>query len=253
MALLPFVSAWILARAGGWPVMAALGAVLAAFLIREPLLVLLRQRYRWPQPRAETPAARRMLALMAPVLAMCGMAMTPFIPIGPLALLGGLATILTTLYLWAALNNRQRSPWLQAAGAAGLSSSAALCYLAAGREPDETLALLWAAHAVHGTASVLAVHARLDAIMASRRGKPVDTRPKACLAAQCCGLVFGAALAIAGRGLLGLAVVFPVIVHALDLRRLADPEFLKVRLQKVGVRELAISSVFSALVVAGLW
>jgi len=253
MVLLPFLSAWILARGGAWTVLAALAAVLAIFLLREPLLVLLRQRYRWSQPRVETPAARRTLAVLTPVLALSGTMLVWRIPIGPIAVLGGLAAALMGLYLWGALNNLQRSPWLQAAGAVGLSASAPLCYLAAGRDLNETVALLWAAHAVHGTASVLVIHARLDAMLAVRRGNPVEMRPKACLAAQYGGLLFAAALAVAGLPLLGVAVLFPLVVHAFDLRRLADPAFLNVRLQKVGLRELAISTVYSVLVVAGLW
>ena len=117
MVLLPFLSAWVLARSGGWPVIAALAAVLATFLIREPVLVLLRQRYRWSQPRAETSAAHRTLTLLAPVLALSGVILALSIPIHSLMALGGLAAILMTLYLWGAMTNRQRSPWLQAAGA----------------------------------------------------------------------------------------------------------------------------------------
>lgn len=253
MVLLPFLSAWILARGGGWPVIAALAAVLATFLIREPVLVLLRQRYRWSQPRAETPAARRTLALLAPALALSGVILALSIPIRSLMVLGGLAAILMTLYLWGAMTNRQRSPWLQAAGAVGLSASAPLAYLASGRHIDQVALLLWAAHSVHGIASVLVIHARLDAIGAHRRGNPTVATPFACRIAQTGAALFAATLAISGFPLLGAAAAFPVLVHTLDLRRLSDPDFLKIKLQKVGFRELAISVLFSVASVAGLW
>ena len=253
MLLLPFLSAWILARGGGWPVIAALGAVLATFLMREPVLVLLRQHYRWPQPRVETPAARRSLALLAPILSLSGAALAFSVPILPLMALGALAAILMALYLWGAMNNRQRSPWLQAAGAVGLSASAPLAYLAAGRHIDQIVLLLWAAHIVHGIASVLVIHARLDAIAAHRRGSPAAPPVLASRIAQAGAALFAATLAISGFPVLGAAAAFPVLVHTLDLRRLDDPAFLKTKLQKVGLRELAISTVFSAATVTGLW
>ena len=253
MVLLPFLSAWVLARGGGWPVIAALAAVLATFLIREPVLVLLRQRYRWSQPRAETSAARRTLTLLAPVLALSGVILTLSTPIHSLMVLGGLAAIVMTFYLWGAMTNRQRSSWLQAAGAVGLSASAPLAYLAAGRDIDQVALLLWAAHSVHGIASVLVIHARLDAISAHRRGNPNPSTFLACRTAQTGAALFAATLAISGFPMLGAATAFPVLVHTLALRRLSDPDFLKIKLQKVGFRELAISVLFSAASVAGLW
>lgn len=253
MLLLPFLSAWILARGGGWPVVAVLAAVLATFLVREPLLVVLRQRYRWSQPRAETPAARRTLAILVPVLALAGTTLVWRIPLRPLMALAALAAVLMTLYLWGALTNRQRSPWLQAAGAVGLSASAPLAYLAAGKQLDQIVVLLWTAHIVHSTASVVVIHARLDAIAAHRRASPAASPPFACHAAQTGAALFAAALAISGLPILGVAVAFPAVVHALDLRRLADPNFLKINLRKAGLRELAISIIFSAAAIAGLW
>jgi len=253
MVLLPFFSAWVLARNSAWPVVAALGAVLATFLIREPLLVLLRQRYRWTQPRAETPAARRSLAMLGPILSLSGVGLAVSLPIRPLIFLGSIAVVLMGLYLWGALNNRQRSPWLQAAGAVGLGASAPLCYLGAGLDFDRTVILLWATHVVHSTAAVLVVHARLDAVMAHRRGTPLVVPRPACRVAQAGGIVFAFAVAFAGYPLLGGAAAFPVAVHALDLRRLNDPSFLSIPLRRVGLRELSISVVFSALTVVGLW
>jgi hypothetical protein len=60
------------------------------------------------------------------------------------------------------------------------------------------------------------------------------------------------ALLLAGRSGLALALAVPLAVHAADLARLRKPEFLRTPLRKVGFRELALSSLFSVLVVAAL-
>ena len=100
---------------------------------------------------------------------------------------------------------------------------------------------------------MLVIHARLEAISAHRRGIPTVSTPFACRTAQAGAALFAATLSISGFPLLGAAVAFPVLVHVLDLRRLSDLDLLKIKLQKVGLRELAISMLFSAIAVAGLW
>ena len=86
-------------------------------------------------------------------------------PLLPLVWLVGLAAaafVLTGTSIYVAFRNWQRSALMQIIGAAGLSGSAVLAYLAGGLAPDRTLFLLWIVYVVHGTGSVLTVHARIE-------------------------------------------------------------------------------------------
>ena len=56
-----------------------------------------------------------------------------------------------------------------------------------------------------------------------------------------------------GRAILGLSLALSAALHLADLVRLRDPQFLRLPLTRVGLRELAVSGFFSILVLAGLW
>ena len=58
MLLQPFAAAAVVAAEWTPALGAALGAMLAVFLAREPLLVLARQRWVWREPRPETEIGR---------------------------------------------------------------------------------------------------------------------------------------------------------------------------------------------------
>jgi hypothetical protein len=252
MLLFPFVSAAILARAWSWNLLPALLGALAVFLIREPLLVWMRQRYLWKDQRPETAAAVRSFWIFAGVLAAAAFWLAAIVPILWLAALGSIAAALTALHLYGALRNLQRSPALQVIGALGLSGSAFLPWLAVGRNPEPTLWLLIGAHVLHGCGSVLVVHARLEAVRGLKAGSPGQGRATTAVlwlvlhGLACVGLLLTA------RSLLAASLALPLVVHAADLLRLGNATFLRVPLRRVGLRELALSSVFSALVVASL-
>ncbi len=250
MLLFPLVSAAILAKTWTWWTVPAFGVAMAGFLIREPLAVLLRQRYVWKQPRPETEAAKRSLWLFVPIFLACGLALLAVVPLiwlGALALIGA---GLTAAYLYAALHSLQRSTLLQLAGSFGLTSAAALPWLAAGREVDRTLLLLALVHAVHSTGGVLTVHARLEAMQA-HRGK---TGSRASRTAAWIWQAVQGAVAVAGIGpLLAMALVAPLLAHIVDLLRFRGEAFLKTPLKTVGFRELGLSIVVSILALAALW
>jgi hypothetical protein len=252
MLLFPLVSALILTRTWSWDFVPAVGAALAVFLIREPLVVVARQRYVWKDKRPETAAAHRSLAAFGALAALSGAWLMALAPLGWLIALGLVAAGLTAAYIYGALHNLQRSPLLQIAGAVGLTASALLPYLALGRLPDERLLLLMAAQVIHGAGSVLVIHARLEAARALKTGAMPHTRHVAAASWLVLHAIVAAALALTGRPWLGLILAIPLAVHAVDLARLKDPQFLRTPLRRVGFRELGISTVFSILVVAVL-
>lgn len=252
MLLFPLVSAMILTRRWEWSLAAAVAAGLAVFLLREPLLVLARQRYVWRESRPESAAARRSLLVFGGLLAASGAWLAAVAPLPGLIGLGLAAAALTGVAIYGALHNLQRSPMLQIAGAAGLTASALLPCLAAGLTPDATLLLLIAAHIAHSGGSVLVVHARLEAARALKSNTALRDRPVAAVAWLVLHAITAAALAAGGALGLGLILVVPLGVHAADLARLRDPQFLRTPLRRVGFRELGLSAIFSALVVAAL-
>lgn len=252
MLLFPLVSAMILTRGREWSLAAAGGAALAVFLLREPLLVMARQRYLWREVRPETAAARRSLLVFGGLLTASGAWLALVAPLPWLIGLGLAAAALTAVPVYGALRNLQRSPLLQIAGAVGLTASALLPNLAAGLPPDRVLLLLMGAHVVHSAGSVLVVHARLEAARALKTNTPAHGRHTA--AAIWLGLhaLASAALVLAGEPRLGLILALPLAMHAADLSRLKNPQFLRTPLRRVGFRELGLSTVFAALLVAAL-
>ncbi|MEZ5361066.1 MAG: YwiC-like family protein [Bryobacterales bacterium] len=250
MLLFPLVSAAILAKTWTWWLIPALGAALAGFLIREPLAILLRQRYVWRQPRPETASATRSLRVFVPLLLACGATLAFVVPLRWLAALGLIGATLTGVYLYAALHKLQRSTLLQLAGSFGLTSACALPWLAAGRTIDRTLLLLAIVHAVHSTGGVLTVHARLESMQANR-GK-TDSR-RARTAAWLWQPIQGLVALFDVQPLLTMALIIPMCVHVLDLWRFGKGESLQTPLKEVGFRELGLSAAVSVLAIAALW
>ena len=246
MLLFPFISGAVLVGSADLALLPALLAALAVFLIREPIVVL------WKQ-RPERTAAWRTLLLTGGTLAVSGLWLLSVLPLFWSGILGGAAVALTFVYVGAVIHGRQRSIPLQIVGAAGLTSSAALAYLAGGRQPDFTLLLLWLAQTVYYTGSVLKIHALIEA-RKQRAGTATDQRAKRgammWLALQlACAVAFG----VGGFWLMGVALSMPALVHGFDLRHMDDPARAKIPLRTIGFRELALSAVFSVLAILSLW
>ncbi len=249
----PFFSAAILARSWSWLLIPAALAGLGVFLLREPLIVLLRQRYVWRDRRPETAAAQRTVAWFAPVVGASGLVLLAYLPAAWIAALGGLGAVLMAAYLYGSLHGMQRSTLLQVAGSIGLTASAALAWLAAGRNPDQTLAWLVVVQWLHSVGAVTTVHARLEAIQARRSKKALTRRQTA--AAWVFQLVQLAAAGWAWLDSPWLAAALGIgaLVHVADLLRLRDESFLATPLVRVGFRELALSLAVSVLAIVGLW
>jgi hypothetical protein len=253
MLLFPFCSALVLARAWSWRALPAMVAAVGVFVLKEPLLVLARQAWIWKEPRPETAAARRSLLVYGSPTLLAGawlcFAIRPHVLLG----LGAAAMALTGLAVYLALENHPRALLLQLGSALGLSGSALLAWLALRPTLTPAVWWLWAAHAGHSTATLLAVRARLAALAGLRSGGAPPAFRVTALLAQ--AVLLATAFALAGLGRLALAapLVFSAGVHLLDLARLRNPAFLRVPLRQVGQREVAVSALFSVLVLTALW
>src|SRR5689334_14144797 len=126
MLLQPFAAGALLGRTTDPLLVPALLAVLTMFVMREPLLILARQRFVWKDHHLETDAARRALLYELTLLLACVALLVKGVPLAILALLGLIAALLTVLATYMTLKNRQRSVLLQSLSAFAMGSSALL-------------------------------------------------------------------------------------------------------------------------------
>jgi hypothetical protein len=246
--LQPFFCAAILGRRWDWLYVPALALALTAFIMREPLLVLARQRWKWRDARTESEAARRCLLWQAPLGAIAFLLCLRSLPTWPLLALAGAAAGITLLALWMTLHNRQRSVALQLLSSTGLTASGLLAALVAARDLPGWSWLLCALLGSHAIASILVVRTRLEL----RSGSPARMRRKA-WAVQTA--LAGLAIALANSGEPGLGAVagFSAFVNALELVRLRSREKQAEPLRRVGFRTLGTSLAHSVFTVAALW
>lgn len=253
MLLLPFVSALVLARRLDWEILPATVAVLVVFLVREPLVVLWRQVAVWKDRRPETAAAWRSLACYAPAIAVATGLLFWRLPAGPLVALGLMAGALLLVSTYLVVHNRRRSVALQVSSAAGLSASAVLAWLAVRPQVEEAILWLWGLQFAHSTAALFAVHARLEARIAARASRELDQARRRAVVAQALLLAVAALFGALGNWGLAGALALSGGLHSADLWRLRSPRFAEIPLQRVGLRELALSTVVSAMLLVGLW
>jgi len=254
MLLTPFVAAAVLARTLRWQEAAAVLAIVAAFAMKDPLVVLARQRRVWKQPHPETPAAVRWAAAEAVVIAVCGLALGVTGPWIAYAVLFGGAAAFAALAVWVNVRNRQRAALFQVASALALTSTSLTAALAATRTIPLWCWRLWLLLAVQAAAGIFTVHARLEARIAGgaeRVDKTASRRP---------ALAFGVLLGLsgvtavaAGNYWIGGALLFTAVAYAVDLRQQLHPKSLRTPLTTVGIRTLSFSLIYAAMVVVGLW
>lgn len=253
--LQPFLATAILAGRWSWALIPAFCFVFAGFLIREPLLIVFRlQRHGNPDGYAKPLrwfAGEALLAALS--FAALLYAGVPAVPLVVLALFGA---AFTGLAVWMALQNRQRSTILQLAAVAGLSASALAAALALRHEVPAWAWWLWAMVTLHGVASVLSVHARLEARIASAKGNVVaspELKRQAYTATALQAVAAVPAVVLTGHWLMAVPLLFSAVAHGWELRRLSRPEVLRERLQAVGFRMLGVSIVHTLLVIWALW
>ncbi|MGB7546580.1 MAG: YwiC-like family protein [Terracidiphilus sp.] len=254
MLFTPIVCAAILARQWRWSELAVVTAAFAALAAKDPLVVLARQRFVWKQRHAETAVAAQWFAGWIGILLLSGLVLVSTWPLKATMAMGLGVGIFAALAIAVNVKNRQRSTLFQIASAAALTSSSLAACLAATGAIAPWCWGLWLLLAMQATAGILVVHARLDARVASRGIAPASEQFRR--AAQVAlGVLFCAAVAAAllRHGWIALALLLAVMGYAYDLRGQRDSAALQIPLKTVGQRALALSSLFSGLLILGFW
>jgi hypothetical protein len=263
MLLTPFVASAILARSFRWQEVAGLGAIAAAYSMKEPLVVLGRRRGQWLGRAvatwpAELRAASTWLAAEAVIAGVSALALLEAGPWMDYAAIFAGAAAFFGFAFWINLRNRQRNPLFQVASAIALTSTSLVAALAAtGRFPSWCWPL-WLLLAAQATGGIFTVHARLDAMLAVRKAAQgavteASTARRSAMVA-CAAMVLGCAAAVAlHRPVVGAGLLFAAGGYAWDLRRQRDAAELKTPFTRVGQRSLALSLVYGVLIILGLW
>ncbi len=247
--LQPFFSAAILGRKWNWLYIPVLALILTAFVMREPLLILARQRWTWKEPKSESAAARRCLVWQLPLCAGLSAMCLASLPAGPLLILMLVVIAITMLATWMALHNRQRSIALQVLSSLGLASTGLLAALVTARGLPDWSLLLSGLLALHAISSILVVRTRLEL----RSGAKAHVVLRAAWVFQIVVGSIAAGLATFGQPGLAAVVALTVFVAAFELLQLRSPEALAEPLRRVGFRALGTSLAHSAFSVAVLW
>ncbi len=257
MLLTPFAAAAVLSRTASWPEAASLIASAMLFGMKDPLVVLARQRWVWKHAHPETHAALRWVLTEAVVLCACGAALVWNGPLIPYTLLFAGAACFTALAVGVNVRNRQRATAFQVASAVALTSTSLLGALSAAGTIPRWCWILWGLLAVQAAAGIFTVHSRLDLRVASRKAA-LDASEKALL--QRPALIFSGLLAIGGLTAIagqnywiGAALLLAALGYAIDLRSQRSYASLQTPLTTIGIRALSLTVVYAALVVRGLW
>lgn len=254
MLLIPIFSVAILARTWHWSELAVLLAAFAAMSAKDPAVLLMRQRFVWKQRRPESSSASRWLLGWSVVLiASVSMLLVSWPFKAFVAIAAGVATFGCVAIL-VNLKNRQRSTLFQIASAAALTSTALATCISATGSVASWCWWFWALIAMQSSAGILVVHARLDAGIALRKATAASKQFRHAAQAAL-GLLLCAAVAatIRGHTRIALAITLAVVGYAYDLRRQKDSLSLRMPLKTVGQQALMLSTLYSALLIAGLW
>ncbi len=254
MLLTPIFSVAILARAWHWSELAVLAAAFAAMSAKDPAVLLMRQRFVWKQRSPELSNATQWLLGWSAVLLASLFVLLAAWPLKAFLAVGAGVAAFGCVAILVNLKNRQRSTLFQIASAVALTStSVATCMSAMGHIAPWCW-WFWLLSAMQASTGILVVHARLDARIALRKATPASLQfrhaAQAALAVLLCAAV---AAAILRHAWIALALVLAVIGYAYDLRRQKNPAALQMPLKTVGQQALTLSTLYAALLIAGLW
>lgn len=254
MLLTSMICVAILVRQWRWSELATLTAGFATLAAKDPLVVLTRQRFVWKQRHPETAAAAKWFTGWIVILLLSGVELAFAWPIREAVAMGLGVCLFLALAIAINVKNRQRSTLFQIASAAALTSSS----LATSLSATGAIALwcwwLWVLLAMQATAGILVVHARLDARIAARGTTAVSKRFRSAAQGSLSVLACAAGTAaLLGRGWIALGLLVVVMGYWYDLRCQLDPAELQTPLKTVGQRALALSSLFSVLLIIGFW
>lgn len=254
MLLTPIFSVAILARTWRWSELAVLTAAFAALSAKDPAVLLLRQRVVWKHRNPDSSAALQWLSGWCVVLIASVLILLATWPLEAFLAMGAGIAVFGCITMVVNLKNRQRSTLFQIASAAALTStSLATCISAIGSIASWCW-WFWALIAMQASAGILVVHARLDARIALRKA-PAAQQQFRHAAQAALGLLLCAAVAVMflRRFCIALALVLAVGGYTYDLIRQNDSASLQMPLKNVGQQALMLSSLYSALLIAGFW
>jgi hypothetical protein len=251
MLLQPFVAGALLGRTTDPLLLPALLAVLTMFVMREPLLILARQRFIWKDHHPEADAARRALLYESTLLIACGALLISGIPLLIMTALGSAAALITVLAVYMTLKNRQRSVLLQSLSALALGSSTLLSgYLGTRNIWDQRTWALWLLLSLHFLTGIFLVHARLD-----KRAHKLDTHHSLQISDFLIGL--SVLLAVVARLFDHGELMPPLLLSAaacgVESHLVRQPTASAEPLKQVGLRALALSIMHTLVTVASLW
>lgn len=254
MLFTPMVCAAILARTWQWTEIAALAAAFAALAAKDPMVILARQRFVWEQPHPETPVAARWFAGWTLLLVLSGLVLLFTWPLIATLALGLGVGVFSVLAIMVNVKNRQRSTLFQIASAVALTSSSLATSLSATGSIQPWCWWLWLFLALQATAGILVVHARLDARIALRNTAKASLKFRHQAQVAVVVLVAGAiTAAVLRHWFVATALLVAALGYAYDLYNQRNASDLQRPLTSVGQRALALSSVYSILLIAGLW
>jgi hypothetical protein len=159
--LQPFFASAVLVNQWGFDLAVALVTLLSAFLCREPLLILARQRWVWRQPRPETKDVVFVLSWLMPVLIASRAILLIRLPKFEISMLCLLGVGMTGLVTWMGVLNRQRSISLQIVSAFGWGSAAHLAALCSEGRIEGWVWIVWFYISSHAASGICTVHTRL--------------------------------------------------------------------------------------------
>ncbi|MCC7235966.1 MAG: YwiC-like family protein [Bryobacterales bacterium] len=252
MLVQPAVCAALIAWRWHWVVIPALAAAAAMFLVREPLVVLARQKWVWRDAKPETPVARRWVLSLAPVMATCGALMAMRWQISWLIAFGAGAVAMTVYAVWMTVKNRQRSVSLQIISAFGLASTGMAVAMSLEDTVSQWAAWLWLLSAAQAAAGILVVHTRLESRIsakARRAESPVYIRAAWVMQAVMASLGVAAWWV---SPVAAAAMLLPAAVHVYELMTIRTEKAMATPLRTIGFRAMGLSIAVSVLLVIGL-
>ncbi len=254
MLALPFLGAAILSRQFRWPEIAALLAAWAAFTSKDPLAALARHRILWKKPLAEAAAPLRTASVKLILLALCAAALLYAGPRAPWLILFAAAGLFAVYAIWVQMRNRQRAPWFQVLSAVALTSSSLAAALAATGSIPNWCWPLWLLSSLQASAGIFIVHARLDALIASRKKQPPPASSRRASWIAQASLAVAAVVSASFHLLwIAAALTLAAVVYSLELMRHLKPESLNIPLRRIGLQALTLACIYAALIVTGLW
>ena len=254
MMLTPPVGVAILARTWHWSEIAVVLAAFAAMAAKDPAVLLVRQRFVWKGKSPDAASAARWLAGWGVLLIASVLVLFATWPLKAFLAIGAGVAAFGALAVYVNVKNRQRSTLFQIASAAALTSTSLATSIAALGTVPRWCWWFWILVAAQASAGILVVHARLDARIALRKAAAPSLQFRRASQAAIAVLFCAAAAAVfLGQGYIAAALALAVAAYGWDLRRQTSPASLQTPLKTVGQQALLLSSIYSLLLIAGLW